>query len=126
MSIYDRARDTANRLLAPARFGASSIVLVRKTTVPPANSWDAPTITTTTQTLRAQAFGVSSELVGLPALEPANGVVLSSDRMVIAALPEGGYQPGDLLSIDDKPVTIVWVSNIPAAGVPSAVRFVVR
>ena len=129
MSIYDDLADVTRELLDPAQLGAAdgSIVLVRTTTTtPPANSWEEPMITTTTQTLRAQAFGVSAELVGLPAQEPANGVVMASDRQVISEVPEGGVRPGDLLSIDGVPVTILRVWYIPAAGTASAVKFVVR
>ena len=128
MGIYDDLADVTRGLLDPAQLGASagSIVLVRTTTTPPANSWEAPTVTAETQELRAQAFGVSAELVGLPAQEPANGVVMASDRQVIAALPDGGVHPGDLLSIDGVPVTILRVWYIPAAGTASAVKFVVR
>lgn len=128
MAIYDDLADVTRDLLDPTQLGASagSIVLVRKTATPSANSWEAPTVTTTAQTLRAQAFGVSAELVGLPAQEPANGVVMASDRQVISEVPAGGVHPGDLLSIDGVPVTILRVSMIPAAGTPSAVKFVVR
>ena len=126
MTIYDRARALANRLLDPAKFGAGTITLVRKAITPAVNSWEDPTITTTTEALKAQAFGVSQEFVGLPAQEPENGVVLATDRMVIAAVPVMGYRPGDLLAIDGAPVTIISVKNIPGAGRVSAIKFVVR
>ena len=128
MSIYDDLAEVTRELLDPAELGASagSIVLVRKIPTPAANTWEAPTVTTETQALRAQAFGVSAELVGLPAQEPDNGVVQASDRQVISEVPGGGVQPGDLLSVDGVPVAILRVSFIPAAGTPSAVKFVVR
>jgi hypothetical protein len=126
MTIYTRARATADRLLAPAKFGAGTIKLVRKTITPATNSWENPTITTMTEPLKAQAFGVSKELVGLPANEPENGVVLATDKMVIAAVPVMGYRPGDLLAIDGAPVTIISVKNIPGAGTVSAIKFIVR
>jgi hypothetical protein len=128
MSIYDRARATARRLLDPAKLGAPSgaVVLIRRTVTPPANSWETPNVLTETETLSAQVFGVSKELVGLPATEPGNGVILASDRMCIAAVPAMGYTAGDLLAIDDRPVMILRVWNIPAAGTPSVVKFAIR
>jgi len=126
MTIYTRARATADKLLDTAKFGAGTITLVRKSITPAVNSWEDPTITTTTEPLKAQAFGVSREFIGLPANEPENGVVLATDKMVIAAVPVMGYRPGDLLSIDGAPVTIISVKNIPGAGTVSAIKFVVR
>lgn len=128
MSIYNDLAATVRELLDPGQLGAASgsIVLVRRTVTPAANSWEDPTVTLTSETLLAQAFGVSGQLVGLPADEPADGVIVASDRTVVAALPEMGYQPGDLLTIDGTAVTVIRVEQVPAAGVPSAVKFVVR
>jgi hypothetical protein len=36
------------------------------------------------------------------------------------------YQAGDTLSIDGVPVHVIAVEKIPAAGVTSAVKFIVR
>ena len=128
MTIYDRARATADRLLNPARLGAASgaIVLTRRTVTDAPNPWDNPTITTASETLKAQAFGVSSQLIGTPANEPDGPVIIATDRMVIAALPVMGYVAGDILAIDGRAVTILRVENIPAAGTKSAIKFMVR
>lgn len=131
MSFYDEMAGVARELLAPDEAGglgatAGTIVLTRIVRVPPANSWENPTETPQSETLLAQAFGVGAELVGLPADEPSNGVVLASDRMVISAVPAMGYRPGDLITIGSQAVAIIRVENIPAAGTVSAVKFVVR
>jgi hypothetical protein len=128
MTIYARAKATADRLLSPAKLGAASgaIVLTRRTVVDAANPWENPTVTTASETLKAQAFGVSSELIGSPANEPDGPVVLATDRMVISAVPSMGYRAGDILAIDGAAVTILSVRKIPAAGVTSAVKFLVR
>lgn len=131
MTLYDDLAQVAVELLTPAEAGglgatSGAVVLVRKTVTPPANSWEDPTITRTSETLLSQVFGVSAQYVGTPADEPDNGIIVASDRMAICALPAGGYVPGDTLSIDGKPVTILRVEKIPAAGVASAVKFVVR
>jgi hypothetical protein len=128
MTIYARVKATAGRLLSPAKLGAASgaIVLTRLTITPPTNRWENPTVTPVSETLKAQAFGVSSELIGSPANEPDGPVVLATDRMVISAVPAMGYQAGDILAIDGAAVTILSVRKIPAAGVTSAVKFLVR
>jgi len=128
MSVYDDLAQVARDLLDPGQLGAQAgaVTLVRKTIWPPANSWESPTITTTTEPLLAQVFGVSGELVGSPAQEPENGVVLASDRMVICAVPSIGYRAGDLVAVDGFPATVIRVIKIPAAGVTSALKFVIR
>jgi hypothetical protein len=128
MTIYARAKATADRLLSPAKLGAASgaIVLTRLTITPPTNRWENPTVTPVSETLKAQAFGVSSELIGSPANEPEGPVILATDRMVISAVPAMGYKAGDILAIDGAAVTILSVRKIPAAGVTSAVKFLVR
>ena len=132
MSVYTRASATANRLLAPSKFGAtnpdgtSAVTLTRKTVTPAANSWEAHVVASTTETLLAQVFGVDKEFVGLPADEPNNGVVLQSDLSVICAMPAGGYAPGDLVSVNGRPVAVILTRRIPAAGTPVALRLVVR
>jgi hypothetical protein len=132
VSIFDDLAQVTRDLLAPSEFGAtnpdtsSAITLTRRTLTPGANAWDDPTETLTTQSLRAQAFGVSSELVGTPANEPDGPVVLASDRIVISEVPTGGYRVGDILAIDGAAVTVLRMWRIPAAGTPSAVKFLVR
>ena len=128
MTIYDRARATADRLLDPARLGAAagSVTLSRRTITPGAQPWDDPTVTTSTETLRAQVFGVSSQYVGLPATEPGNGVILASDLECIMAVPTAGVRLGDTLAVNGVPVAILRVEPIPAAGVVAAYRVIVR
>ena len=101
-------------------------MLKRKTVIPAANSWDDPSVTVVSEALKAQAFGVSSELVGSPANEPGGPTILASDRMVISAVPVMGYVAGDILAIDGAAVTILRTERIPASGTISAVKFIVR
>lgn len=124
--IFQRARATANRLLAPNRMGNASITLTRRTRVPPANSWEDPTWTTQTETLRAQAFGVKKEWIGIPAAEGQGPIIVASDRYVIAALPAMGYMAGDIVSIDGKPVTVLSVQPSPASSDEAVLRLIVR
>lgn len=131
MTFYTELADMVVDLLTPDEAGglgaaAGSVTLSRKVVTPAANSWEAPTIATTTETLLGQVFGVSSEFVGLPANEPDNGVVLSSDMSVICAIPANGYATGDLVSVNGRPVSVIITRTIPAAGTPVALKLVVR
>lgn len=123
MSIYDRGAALAARLLAPEKYGQGVIVLARQTSVPGANPWDPPVTTTTTETLKGAARGVDSRLVGT---EVGGAVILATDKQIICAPPAMDYQAGDTLSVDGVPVHVIAVEKIPAAGVTSAVKFIVR
>lgn len=124
--IFIRARATANRLLAPNRMGNANITITRRTRVPPENSWEDPTWTTQSETLRAQAFGVKKEWIGSPAGEGSGPVIVASDRYVIAALPAMSYEAGDVVSIDGNPVTVLSVQPSPATSDEAVLRLIVR
>jgi len=124
--FYESMRQTAEDLLSPTSqngLGQGNIVLSRQSSVPGANPWDPPVTTTTTETLKGAVRGVSKELIGV---EVGGTVVLASDRQAICAPPSMGYTAGDTLVVDGFPVIIISVQNIPAAGITSAVRFVIR
>jgi len=124
--FYSEMRQMAEDLLAPTSqggLGQGSIVLSRQSSEPGANPWDPPVTTTTTETLKGAVRGVSKELVGV---ELGGTVILASDRQAICAVPAMGYTAGDALVVDGVPVHIVAVQNIPAAGITSAVRFIIR
>lgn len=124
--FYESMRQMASELLAPTSqggLGQGSIVLSRQTSTPGANPWDPPVTTPMTETLKGAVSGVSKELIGV---ELGGTVILASDRQAICAPPQMGYTAGDTLIVDGVPVHIVAVENIPAAGVTSAVRFIIR
>lgn len=124
--FYSEMAQMAAELLAPTNeggLGQGSIVLSRQSSTPGANPWDPPVTTTTTETLRGAVRGVSKELVGA---EIGGTVILASDRQAICAPPQMGYTAGDTLIVDGVPVHIVAVQKIPAAGITSSVRFIIR
>lgn len=126
--IYDRGQALTRRLLRPGSqggMGQGSVVLTRtiKGEVDPEQPWVIPVDTTESETIRAAVRGVSKELVGKGVGET---VIVESDRQAITELPKGTYTAGDVLSIDGKPVHILSVTNIPAAGTVCAVRFLIR
>lgn len=125
--IYSRMAEVSARLLAPTSqggIGQGSVILTRVTPgVPGPNPWDPVTPTTQTETLRAAVRGVDRRLVGTSV---GDAVVLASDRQVICSPPAMEYQPGDTITIDGVPVHVISVENLPAAGIRSAVRFIIR
>ena len=125
--FYSDMAKMASDLLAPTSqngLGQGTIILSRIVPGPPPdNPWEPPTTVEQSEPLRGAARGVSQELVGV---EVGGTVILASDRQVICAPIEMGYTAGDTLIIDDVPVHIIAVQNIPAAGTVSAVRFIVR
>ena len=124
--FYEEMADMTRELLAPTSeggLGQGTIVLSRQSSTPGANPWDPPTVTAKTETLKGAVRGVSKELIGV---EVGGAVIVASDRQAICAPIEMGYTAGDTLIIDGVPVHILAVQNIPAAGVTSAVRFIVR
>lgn len=126
MAFYDEMAAVVAELLAPDALGQGTVQLVR--VIPGAagaNPWDKVTPTTATETLRAAVRGVSKQFAGMPT-DNAGGVVLATDLEVIAAVPSIPYKPGDRLTIDGAAVTVLRCDNIPAAGTPAAVRFIVR
>ena len=123
-SIYDRGAALTSRLLAPDKYGQGVVTLTRSTPgTPGANPWDPVTPTKQTETLKAAVRGVDKRLVGT---EVGGSVILASDRQVICAPPVMSYTAGDTLAVDGVPVHIVSVEKIPAAGVTSAVKFIIR
>jgi len=128
MAFYDDMAAMVSDLLAPdtsGGLGQGAITLTRLTpgTPNPTTPWEPVTPTKQTETLRGAVSGVSAELVGAG---EGSAVILASDRAAICAVPSIGYQAGDVLAIDGVAVHVLLVQNIPAAGTPAAVRFVVR
>lgn len=126
--FYEDMANVTRELLAPTSqggLGQGNVVLSRK--IPGTPDPDAPWLpvedTFERETLLAAVRGVSKELVGT---EAGGTVILASDRQAICAPIAMGYTAGDTLIIDDIPVHIVAVQNIPAAGITSAIRFIIR
>jgi hypothetical protein len=126
--FYSSMQKMARDLLAPTSaggLGQGDIKLTRITPgVPdPAQPWLPVTPTTQQETLRGAVRGVSKELIGV---EAGGTVILASDRQAICAVPSMSYKAGDNLVVDGVPVVIIRFEKIPAAGITSAVRFIIR
>ena len=128
--FFDEMAAMARDLLKPSDQGglgarAGAIKYVRYTPwTPPVNPWDPPNPPTPVELpVRAQSFGINKRLIGT---EIANTVIMSADKYVICERIPDGYQPTDVITIDGAPTTILSVERIPAAGVISAIRFIVR
>ncbi len=127
--FYADMRQTAIDLLSPTSeggLGQGTIELVRYLDgPPPANPWDPPASPEREITvLDGVARGVGKDLIGAPVEN--GGQIVATDLTVIVAPWGGAYEPADVLLVDDDPVTILKVENIPAAGTVCAIKFVVR
>lgn len=127
--IYTRMAGVSQRLLRPAvdgGMGQGEIVLVQSQPRPaPAEPWLPPSPPTQTRTpLDGAVRGVGKELIGTP-LENGTAIV-AGDLMVIVAPWGGTAKPEDVLELDGAPATVMKVEPIPATGVTSVVRMVVR
>lgn len=118
-SLYNRLRTgTVPKLLAKYKTG--TVEIGRPVTTQGTDPWDAPTTSTTWTEIDAVVTGVSQKYV-----DESN--IVMSDREVITQSP-ASFDPeaGDQLRIDGSVVAVLSVMPILAAGVPVAVRFIVR
>lgn len=126
--FYADMAKMASGLLAPTSqggLGQGSIVLSHSApgTPDPSQPWLPVEPVITTESLRGAVRGVDKRLVGT---EIGGQVILASDRQAICAVPVMTYTAGDTLVIDGVPVHIIAVEKIPAAGIASAVKFIIR
>lgn len=75
------------------------------------------------ETVPGVVRGVSSQMIGV---EAGGTIILASDRQALCNVPSTSYQAGDTLTVDGRPTKILRVENIPAAGPPLKVRFIIR
>lgn len=124
--FYSQMAEMTRDLLSPTSqngLGQGKIELTKITALPPDNPWDEPTTTERTVQIKGAVRGIDAKLIGV---EMDGMVLLASDRVAITEVPPVEYQAGDTLSIDGKPVHVISVEKIPAAGVTSAVKFYIR
>lgn len=126
--FYSEMGEMARALLAPTSQGGLGqgrieLTHVEPGVVDPAAPWIPVEPTRTTIKLDGAVRGVDKRLVGT---EVGGTVILASDRVAITEVPAIPYTAGDTLSIDGVPVHIIQVEGIPAAGIRSAVRFIIR
>lgn len=126
--FYTDMAKMARDLLAPTSqggLGQGQITLTKVTpgVKDPAQPYRAVEPTRQTVPIRGAVRGVSKELVGT---EVGGAVILASDRVAICEVPSIEYMAGDTLTVDGVPVHIIAFEKIPAAGITSAVRFIIR
>ena len=125
--FYEEMLAMVDDLLAPTSadgLGQGTIELVHvKNVSDPSQPWLPPVESVTSEVIRGAARGVSQNLVGTSI---GDTVIQGGDLEVIATVPKEPYQTGDRLRIDGVSMTILSFSKIPAAGITSAVKFIVR
>lgn len=129
MAFYQDMQQMTRDLLtsdADGGLGQGEIVLKRVSQGEPNPDapWEPVEPIVETEKLKGAARGVSGTLLGTE----VNGTILvSTDLVIICEVPQKlQYTAGDVLTIDGRAVTVLSYSNIPAAGTPAAVRFIVR
>lgn len=110
---YSGMQSESSKLLSDFKQG--EIILIKSGLQTPAvNEWDIPTENAPTEyILNAVASGVSEKYV--------NGdTIKATDLQITASVFEVIPSVGDIVKVDDKPMTILQVLPIPAAGVTCA------
>ena len=126
--FYSSMAAMARDLLAPTSqggLGQGNLVL-HHNTIPepdPDKPWEIPEPIVQMEVIRGAVKGVSEELIGK---EVGGTVIVASDLVAICEVPQIPYTVGDNLYIDSDPMKIIDIHKIPAAGVTSAVRFILR
>jgi len=117
--IYTRLQSTASRLLAKYKQG--TIVLSRAgTPTPAANEWDPPVEgALQTWTLNGTVTGVDKELID-------GTTITAADEMATVAVFADTPRLTDVLTIDDKPRTILKVMPVPPAGTVCAWKIAIK
>lgn len=126
--FYADMAKMAKDLLKPTSqggLGQGAITLTRVTpgAPNPDRPYDPVQPVTQTTTLNGAVRGVNKELVGT---EIGGTIIVASDRQAICDVPSIAYTAGDVLTVDGVPVNVLAVENIPAAGIPAAVKFTIR
>jgi hypothetical protein len=134
--FYAEMADMVNELLLPdsqGGFGQGVVALLKLIPVEPENSWDEPPPPVpVAYLLRAVVKGVSAQLVGTIAYggstvsQYGDATIQSSDLEILCVPPAVSYSPGDILTLDGSPVTVIGYSDMPAVGTKVAVRFIAR
>lgn len=126
MGFYDEMADVVAEVLAPESeggFGQGTVTLTRETdTATPVEAgkpWLGFTKTSVTYTLDAVVRPVEDKFVD-------GSTILATDRQVSAADFGVEPEPGDVLSIDSKTVTILKQMRLPAAGTLVCWQWIVR
>lgn len=121
--FYQEMRQMTRDLLAPTSSGGlgQGHIQLQRPDVDSDDPW-APG-TPLVETIRAAVRGIDKRMVGV---EVGGTVLVASDQVAICEVPDMGYKAGDELVVDGRPVQILAYEPIPAAGITSAVRFIIR
>lgn len=131
MAFFDDLQAMAHALLKPdaeGGLGSAAGSIVMKRSVPgtpnPVTPWLPVVPVVTQETLKAQSFGVPQKMI--------DGVtILHGDQYVISAVPALDWRQGVLgavvtIEIDARVWQVVSVTDVPAAGTRSAIKFMIR
>lgn len=117
--IYDRFASLADRLVTQFDMGGTATLV--QIVTPDPDPLKPPTVTDGGFSIPAVVFGVTGDMV---ARDP--DLVATDLRVIIAAAHWVPLVPGDVLRIDGKDRAVVRVEPVPAAGVVSIYKLIVR
>lgn len=124
MGFYDSmAAAMADDLLDPSSLGQTGVTVTITTITPPTDPWGEGTTSTTTETLKAAARGVSEKLVGT---QYGGTVLLATDIQITCVPIKSAVKAGDTATVNGRTVQILGIENIPAAGTVVTQRLMVR
>lgn len=126
--FYKEMAAMASDLLSPTSQGGlgQGVIELAKITsaVPdPTKPWEPPIEVEAKETVKGAVRGVDSRLIGT---EYGSATLLATDKIVITEVPKNAYSASDSIYLDGVKHRIIAVEPIPAVGVMSACRFIVR
>ena len=89
----------------------------------PDKPWELPVESEVKEKINGAVRGIDSKLVGT---EYGSATLLATDKVVTTEVPKTGYSASDSIYLDGVKHRILGVEPIPAVGVMSACKFIVR
>lgn len=117
--IYDRFAALGDRLINKFDMGGTHVSLTFVTDNP--DPLEMPDVTNIAERIPAVVFGVTGEMV---ARDP--DLLVSDLRVIVSASEAPCMKVGDIIKIDGVDKSILRINPVPAAGVVSIYKLIVR
>lgn len=117
--IYDRFAALSERLVG--KFDMKGTKVVMEVVTPNPDPLLPPSVDSVSVDVPAVAFGVTGEMV---ARDPS--LVVTDIRVIVAANNWPGIEVGDMVSLDGVERAVIRVETVPAVGVVSIYKMIVR
>ena len=126
--FYSEMAKMASDLLSPTSRGGlgQGIIELAKTfssEPDPDKPWELPAEAEVKEKINGAVRGIESRLIGT---EYGGATLLATDKVVTTEVPKAKYSASDSIYLDGARHRILGVEPIPAVGVMSACKFIVR